>query len=144
MLAVTSAIFNPCVPGIQSIDKYSKTFAALDGIVDVGVKLATTLAGFGAAILLGLKTGLNLSIWVRVAVLIATFLFAELAFYALWWRFGLAEIWLNECLDLVTAPRFQLRFQAHFIFFFFGLVSFGIVAVVAALSTPTSKPGENS
>lgn len=39
---------------------YVKMFSALDSIVDLDIKLATTLTGFGAAILLGLKSGVAL------------------------------------------------------------------------------------
>src|SRR5688572_8463645 len=97
----------------EVIDLYSKMFAALDTIVDVDIKLTTTLAGIGAAVLIGLKSGTTLPVEARVWILIATLLFTLSTFCALWWRLGIAEIWLNSCLDGVTAPRYQRRFEAH-------------------------------
>jgi hypothetical protein len=40
---------------------YQKTISALDGVVDLSIKLSTALAGFGAAALIGLKSGIKLS-----------------------------------------------------------------------------------
>jgi hypothetical protein len=49
--------FNVCTEGTDEI--YQKTIAALDAIVELSVKLSTALIGLGAALLIGLKTGLK-------------------------------------------------------------------------------------
>jgi hypothetical protein len=113
---------------------YAKAIAALDGIVDLGIKLSTTLVGLGAALLIGWKSGLKLTIPVKLIVIIASLLLIQSTLYAVWWRFGIAELWLNDCLELVAEPRLDRRYQAHFYFFLSGLISLGVLVVVAVIS----------
>jgi hypothetical protein len=46
---------------------------------------------------------------------------------------GVAELWLNECFSIVAKPRLTLRYDAHFYFFFTGLLSMALVVFGAAL-----------
>src|SRR5262249_10102679 len=103
--------------------QFEKTIAAVDSIVDLGIKLSTTLVGLGAALLLGLKSGFRMTLPLRLVVLLATICFAQSALYAIWWRLGIAELWFNDCLNLVIHPRLQYRYLAHFYTFMAGLIS---------------------
>jgi hypothetical protein len=59
LLWVWHASSGVCVYG-ETEDVYQKMIASLDGIVDLGLKLSTSLVGVGAALLIGLKSGLTL------------------------------------------------------------------------------------
>lgn len=118
----------------DTLDKsvgYSQTIAALDGIVDLGIKFSTTLTGIGAAVLLGWREGSTLGARTRLVLLISSSLFVQSALYGVWWRLGIGEAWLNECLNLVTEDVLQLRFTAHIYFFMSGLLSIAILTVMA-------------
>jgi hypothetical protein len=114
---------------------YQKTISALDGVVDLSIKLSTALAGFGAAALIGLKSGIKLSPAVRLFILVATICFVQSALYAVWWRMGVAELWLNDCLSIIAEPRLTLRYDAHFYFFSAGLCSMALIIFGAAIGT---------
>src|SRR5688572_4133618 len=75
---VWSGSFRGCGPAVLT-EGEQKTIASLDSIVDVGLKLATTLVGFGAALLIGLKSGLGSSPLTRTLVAAAVLLFAQSA-----------------------------------------------------------------
>jgi hypothetical protein len=127
---VAAGSFKVCTPQ-QDVESYAKTIAALDGIVDLGLKLSTTLVGLGAALLIGWKSELKLTFAIRVIVLAATVFLIQSALYAVWWRFGIAELWLNDCLELIAEPMLGRRYQAHFYFFLAGLVSLGVLVIGA-------------
>ena len=146
LLLVTSAVvyWNVAGPGFKvcavpnkatDVSNYQKTISALDSVVDLSIRLSTALAGFGAAALIGLKSGIKLSTAVRLFILIATICFVQSALYAVWWRMGVAELWLNECLSIIAEPRLTLRYDAHFYFFFAGLFSMAFIMFGAALGT---------
>jgi hypothetical protein len=134
---VAAGSFRVCTPQ-DAEDSFVKTIAALDSIVDLSIKLSTTLVGLGAALLIGLKSGLRLTFPIKVIVIIATLLLIQSALYAVWWRFGVAELWLNQCLELVDEARLDRRYQAHFYFFLAGLVSLGVLVIGAMFSEQTS------
>ena len=134
---VAAGSFRVCTPQ-DAEDHLVKTIAALDGIVDLSIKLSTTLVGLGAALLIGLKPGLRLTFSIKVIVIIATLLLIQSALYAVWWRFGVAELWLNQCLELVDEARLDRRYQAHFYFFLAGLVSLGVLVIGAMFSEQAS------
>jgi hypothetical protein len=135
--------FIACVPG-QENASIEKTITILDGILDVGLKLSTTLVGFAAAILIGLKSGLSLTTPVRVSLIISTLLFSQSALYAVWWRLGMANNWLNQCPDLVLEPFMQRRFEAHLGFFLAGLFSLGVLVFVAAINNRDGSISEGT
>jgi hypothetical protein len=130
---VAAGSFSVCTPQ-ESEDTYAKTIAALDGIVDLGMKLSTTLVGFGAALLIGWKSELELTFPIRVIILVSTLLLIQSALYAVWWRLGVAELWLNDCLELIAQPMLGRRYQAHFYFFLAGLLSLGVLVIGALFS----------
>jgi hypothetical protein len=138
---VLSGSFGACVAGSLS-ENLQKTIGALDGIIDLGLKLSTSLVGLAAALLIGLKGGLTLTAPVRTSLIISMLMFTQSAVYAVAWRFGIANSWLNTCLNLVTEPTMQRRYDAHLWFFIFGLISLGALVFVAAQSRgeePTTK-----
>lgn len=124
--------------------QHEQAIKAMDGVADVGIKVATTLVGVGAAVLLGFKSGLKLTTPIRIFVLLATACFLQSALYAVLWRLRIAELWVNNSLDLLSAPRLTYRYQAHFLFFMAGLLCMGVLVANAALTWPKDKGGEES
>lgn len=141
-LVVQSGAKFVCIPDspTQKV-QYEKTIAAVDSIVDLGIKLSTTLVGLGAALLLGLKSGFAVALPLRMVVLLATICFAQSALYALWWRLGIAELWFNECLNLVVHSRLQYRYLAHFYTFIAGLASIGLLVLISVFTVPKKAQG---
>jgi hypothetical protein len=141
----SGSAFNVSVPTEgEATKQYEQAIKALDGIADVGIKLATTLVGVGAAVFLGFKSGLILTTRIRILILFATACFLQSALYAVLWRMRIAELWVNNSLDLLSAPRLQYRFEAHFLFFLAGLAFLGMLVVSAALTEQKPSPGDNS
>jgi hypothetical protein len=132
---VFNASFGACARGTLG-ENYQNTIKALDGTIDVGLKLSTTLVGFGAALLIGIKDIVRMTAAVRLTVLVSTLLFAESALYGVWWRLGVANSWLNECLNLIMEPSLQRRYLVHFDFFLLGLLSLGLVVITATFARP--------
>ncbi|MDE5457638.1 hypothetical protein GWE18_33465 [Bradyrhizobium sp. CSA112] len=130
--------FGVC-PIVEVTDLQLKTIATLTDIVDLGLKLSTALVGFGAAALVGIKTEVKLSRFMRVMLVTSILFFAQSALYGVWWRFGIAQMYLNECLSLITASALQWRFQAHVYLFMFGMCAVGIL-VLGAMFRETKKP----
>jgi hypothetical protein len=144
-LVESGSHFSVCVPTEGSATTQTgEAIKSLDAIADVGIKLSTTLVGLGAAILLGFKSGLNLTTSIRALILLATTCFAESALYAILWRMRIAELWINDCLSLVTESRLQYRFTAHFAFFLAGLACLAVLVISAALTSPKSQSGVES
>jgi hypothetical protein len=139
---VAHGSFRVCVEGAFA-DSDQKTIATLDGIIDLGLKLSTTLVGVGAAVLIGLKSGLKMTPFVQVLLLVATLLFVQSALYAVWWRLGIAQIWLNQCFGLITAEYLQRRLEAHFGFFFLGLGALGLLVIGATFTAPQARKRGN-
>jgi len=142
---VLNGSFGACVRG-GTDDSLQKTITALDGIVDLELKLSTAIIGFVAALFVGLKGGLNMTAPVRISLLVSAALFVQSALYSVWWRFGIAQSWLNACLNMVAEDNMQRRYEAHLGLFLLGLLSLGGVVFIAALtgqvklSTPGSDP----
>ena len=134
--------FNVCTEGTDEI--YQKTIAALDAIVELSVKLSTTLIGLGAALLIGLKTGLRFTPVTKLITITAVLFFAQSALYAVLWRLGVAELWLNKCLELVSQDILTRPYQAHFGFFLAGLLALGALVVIAAFGVRESGSGEST
>jgi hypothetical protein len=119
-------------------DLQLKTVATLTDIVDLGLKLSTALVGFGAAALVGFKTEVKLSRLMRAMLVTSVLLFAQSALYGVWWRFGIAQMYLNECLAMITAAALQWRFQAHVYFFMLGICAVGLL-VLGTMFRETKK-----
>lgn len=133
---VASGSFNVC-PSRPFTNDENETIKSLDKIVDLGLKLSTALVGFGAAALIGIRSELKLGLLMRVCVAIATILFAQSVLYGVWWRFGVAESYLNTCF-ILASDRLQWRFAAHVYFFMSGIAAIGIL-VLASLFRKASE-----
>jgi hypothetical protein len=132
---VSSASFKVCVPiEASDFDRFEKTISSLDSVVDLSIKLCTTLIGLGAALLIGLKSGVHLTLRIRLFILVAAIFFIQSVFYAVLWRMGVAELWLNECLRLIAAPRLTSRYDAHLYTLLAGLVFLGLIIPAAMFS----------
>jgi hypothetical protein len=81
----------------------------------------------------------EMRIWSRAAILLATICSLESSLYAVLWRMRIAELWVNDCLELVTEPRLQYRFTAHFAFFLAGLFWLGVLVVSATFKDDEPK-----
>lgn len=106
--------------------------AELVAVWDVGVKLSTGLAALGGALLLGLKTGPALTGPGRVLLAAAVLSFFNSAAYAIFWRYGLSELYLNGCPRHFMNLGLQIRFLAHYYFLMGGLVIIGLLTFSAA------------
>lgn len=137
-LCVANAGFSPCPVGKFGEDQKG-TIDNLDKVIDLSLKLSTALVGFGAAALIGLRQGLKLGAHVKLSIAVATILFAQSALYAVWWRIGIAETYYNQCFQLVTSPRLQLRFEWHVYFFMLGLFAIAVTVVEALFREPPKE-----
>jgi hypothetical protein len=139
---IDAGTLRPCAPSREGAEQYQKTIAALDSIIDLGLKLATTLVGVGAAALIGFKSELKLSPSSRIVLLLAVICFLQSAFYAIKWRLAVAELWLNGCLDLISEPLLELRFLAHAYFFFGGLFWLALLLMGAVITARLADRGD--
>lgn len=126
------APFGICVRGSLGTT-LEKTISALDSITDLSLKLSTTLVGVGAGVLIGLKSGIALTRPIRHLLIVSALLFTQSALYSVWWRLGIANSWLNDCLNVITEAALQRRYEAQLLFFILGLISLGGLVVVAGL-----------
>lgn len=113
--------FGACVKGSTG-STLTNTVAVLQDTMDLGVKLSVTLVGAGAALLIGLKQGVQLHYSVKTLLLFAVLLFGQSALTAIFWKLRIANSWMNGCLNLVSEPFAQRMFEASFGFFLAGLV----------------------
>jgi hypothetical protein len=112
-----------------------KTIATLDNTIELGLKLSVSLVAAGAALLVGLRTGVRMTPWVRALLLVSIFLFGQSALAGVLWRLQIANAWFNECLPLVADARVQALFRGSFDFFIAGLIAaLALVAVAAPIS----------
>ena len=123
--------FGACVKGSMS-DQLQKTIAVLDGTIDLGIKLSTSLVGAGAALLVGITASVKLTRWVRVLILVAVLFFGQSAGAAVFWKLRVANSWLNECLNLVSEQILQRLFLTSYAFFFLGLATSLLMVCFAA------------
>jgi hypothetical protein len=79
---------------------------------------------------------------IKLALRVSVVLFTASALAGIYWRWGIAEAWLNRCLEMVSQPVLQTRFGWHFLFFVFGLLSIGVLVSLSALSRSTELPSE--
>jgi hypothetical protein len=87
--------------------RWEQAIKALDGVVDVGIKLSTALVGLGAPFLLGVKKSrLTFTTSTRIYILISMMCFVQSALYALWWRSEIANLWFNNCLSFLIGLLF--------------------------------------
>src|SRR5271166_6379081 len=114
--------FGACVKGSIG-ESLQKTVAALEGTIDLGIKLAVALIGAGGALLFGLKAGATLSIKGKVSLLLAVLLLSQSVLAGAFWKMQVANGWLNECLNLVAEDVMQRLFLASLYFFLAGLLT---------------------
>jgi hypothetical protein len=113
-------------PGMATTFKDS--VAALDKIIDLGLTFSTTLVGLGAALLMGWKTGIQLTYQSRLIILCATLFFVQSALYAITWRFWISTLLRIQCYEWLEEHLTRL-IQMHLGFFFLGLTSLGVLVV---------------
>jgi hypothetical protein len=126
-----------CVKG-ETGDFLQKTATALDGTVELGLKLSTALIGGGVAILIGISSGVRMSTYSRTTLLVAMLLFGESALLGIWWRLGIANAWFNECLNLISSAAMQRMFNGTLYFFLAGLAIALLTILMAAAQRGTS------
>jgi hypothetical protein len=96
------------------------------------LKLSVSLVTGGAALLVGLKSGVRMTPWVRALLLVSIFLFGQSALSGVLWRLEISNAWFNQCLRLVADDKVQALFRASFWFFIAGLVvALGLIGVAA-------------
>src|SRR5436190_2144894 len=73
---VLSTKYGGCEKG-ETGDALQKTIATLDATIELGLKLSVSLVAAGAALLVGLKSGVRMTAWVRALLLVTIFLFGQ-------------------------------------------------------------------
>lgn len=131
-----------CVIGDAKADGIDKAVSALDAVADLSIKLSTALIGLGAAVLIGYKPEVKLSTLSKYLLLISALFFLQSTLYAVWWRMGVAELWLNDCISRISSERFQLRYTAHFIFFALGLTALAGILIASIFARAGTKGGQ--
>mgnify|MGYP001411116738 CR=1 FL=1 len=117
--------------------RFGKTAEFLSGILDLTLALSTSLVSLGAALLIGLHSGIRLTEWTAAILLAALVALAQSAGYGVLWKLQLANLWFNECYNLIASPDVQWLYQSHFVFLIGGIVA--IAVLVAALSLNNVK-----
>jgi hypothetical protein len=108
---------------------FKDAVAALDKIIDLGLTFSTTLAGLGAALIMGWKTGVKLTYPSRLIILSATLFFVQSALYAITWRFWISDLLRTQCYEWLQDDHLKRLFSMHMGFFFLGLASIGVLVI---------------
>lgn len=117
-----------CVVGFEQ-ERYEKTAEFLSGVLDLSLALSTGLVSLGAALLIGLHTGITLTLRGIIILLMSLVAFAESAAYGIFWKIQLANIWFNECYNQIASPHVQDVYQAHFILLMVGILLVSVLIV---------------
>ena len=142
---VWSYSFEPCAIEPVSEDlklalgHYSQTIQQL-------LNLSTAVAALGAAVLLGLQTGVRLSHGRSVLVLSSTICFVLCAYFTLLWQSRLGQSLLQGCPQLVTEKFMVVPFNAAAYSFVAGLALIGLVVGLSAYQRDSKleRDDENS
>ncbi|MBY0250036.1 MAG: hypothetical protein K2X54_01410 [Methylobacterium organophilum] len=135
---VLAADYGVCVRGLSG-DYFDKALTALDSNIELGIKLSVAIVGVGGALLLGLKSGIEMPRWMKAILVTALLYFTQSALFGAWWRLGVANGWLNECPNLVREPRMGEIYRSAFAMFILGLAAL-MVLLVAVVATGATKP----
>jgi len=122
-----------CVVGEDEV-RYEKTAEFLSGIVDLTLALSTSLVSLGAALLIGLHSGVRLTVTTSAVLLAALAALAQSAGYGVLWKLQLANLWFNECYNLIASPDVQWLYQSHFVFLIGGIAAIAILVAVLSLN----------
>lgn len=120
-------------------NEITASIAILDKILDPGLTFSTTLAAFGAAILLGWKLQITLTFTSRLIIFAATLFFVQSGMYAIWFRYGASQIFSSGCPHLQVLEFFQRRIDAHLFFFGLGLGSLALLVISSLFTDLTNK-----
>ncbi|MFN3628188.1 MAG: hypothetical protein ACK4S3_09975 [Parvibaculum sp.] len=129
-----------CVVG-EDEELFGKTAEFLSGILDLTLALSTSLVSLGAALLIGLHTGIRLTVWTAATLLAALIALAQSAGYGVLWKLQLANLWFNECYNLIASPDVQWLYQSHFVFLIGGIVAIAVLVAVLSLNN-VKRPSE--
>lgn len=127
-----------CVNGTLG-EALQRTVATLDTTIDLGIKLSISLVAVGSAVLLGLKSGIRLTAWIKTVLFTSVVLFGQSAFAGVVWKLKVANGWMNECLNLVAEQQLQRMFNLAYGFFLIGLVFTLIMVGVAVTNNAGTK-----
>jgi hypothetical protein len=138
---VLAADFGVCVRGMSG-DYFDKALTALDSNVELGIKLSVGIVGVGGALLLGLKSGIDMRRWMKAILVTALLCFTQSALFGAWWRLGVANGWLNECPNLVREPRMAEIYRSAFTMFILGLATLMVLLISVVATGVRRMPGE--
>jgi hypothetical protein len=120
-----------CVVGEFSASQQS-TFQVLDGIVNLGMTLSTGIVGLGAAMLVGTYGAIKLTKFIVFMSFISIASLATSVLYGIWWKMNIANIWFNECPNLIASTYIQDINSAHFYYMIVGVLAIGIIVAAAS------------
>lgn len=66
---------------------------------------------------------------------------AQSAGYGVLWKLQLANLWFNECYNLIASPDVQWLYQAHFVFLIGGIMAIAVLVAVLSLNN-VKQPSE--
>ncbi|WP_244026224.1 hypothetical protein [Methylobacterium sp. J-090] len=138
---VLAADYGVCIRGMSG-DYFDKALTALDSNVELGIKLSVGIVGVGGALLLGLKTGVEMPRWMKTIFVTALLCFTQSALFGAWWRLGVANGWLNECPNLVREPRMTEIYRSAFSMFILGLGTLMLMLFAVVATEVRRMPGE--
>lgn len=138
---VLAADYGVCVRGMSG-DYFDKALTALDSNVELGIKLSVGIVGVGGALLLGLKSGIDMPRWMKAILVTALLCFTQSALFGAWWRLGVANGWLNECPNLVREPRMTEIYRSAFAMFIMGLGALMMLLIAVVATGVRRMPGE--
>ncbi len=130
-----------CVVGEEE-GRYGKTAEFLSGIIDLTLALSTSLVSLGAALLIGLHSGIRLTAATAAVLLVALAALAQSAGYGVLWKLQLANLWFNECYNRIASPEVQWLYKSHFVFLFVGIAAIAILVSVISLKNVNSPNGK--
>lgn len=122
-----------CNVGIN-FERYERVFKLLNDTIDLSITLATGVLSLGAALLIGLNVSVKLEKLHVVAIFISLIFLAQSIAYGLYWKFSLANLWYNECYNLIGSRRIQYFYESHLACLAIGLAFVAILVAMKAWS----------
>lgn len=120
-----------CAP--SSSEQTKQTFDILNQVIDLDLTLCTAIIGLCAAILLGIQADIKITRLVFALISLAIVALSEAIFYAIWWKFAIANLWFDGCASQLDSPALQNPYVAHFWAMGVGILFLGLLVVAKAL-----------
>lgn len=120
-----------CAP--SSSEQTKQTFDILNQVIDLDLTLCTAIIGLCAAILLGIQAAIRITILVFILIGLAILALSQAIFYAIWWKFAVANLWFDGCAGQLDSPALQNPYIAHFWAMGIGIFFLALLVLAKAL-----------